>query len=152
MVSGTSRPWATRSAWATAIDAATSETTQAALRGGIGPSVPIRMSSEVPVPHSLTTYAIPSPWSASSTRSSRRSSTVAESRAASVSPGARSSSSAMQWRATCRSRTLSWARQNRPPPLSLSRSTSRYRSASTSPGLAAWVTVLPISYRSFVSS
>src|SRR5437868_5678447 len=51
----------------------------------------------------------------------------------------------MTWRATWRSRTRSWARQNRPPPLSVSRSTNRYRSASTSPGRIELGTQLPSS-------
>ena len=81
--------------------------------------------------------------SASSTRRMRWSRTVAERRAASRSRSARGSSAAITWRATCRSRMRSCARQNRPPPLSLSRSTSRYRSASTSPARVACGTVLP---------
>ena len=73
----------------------------------------------------------------------RGSRTVAERRAASSSSSARGSSAAITCSATCRSRMRSCARQNRPPPLSLSRSTSRYRSASTSPARVACGTVLP---------
>ena len=65
--------------WATAIVAATSETSQAARRGASGPSSASRMSSELPEPHSLTTkQSAPSRRlvgsSTSRTRSSRRSS------------------------------------------------------------------------------
>ena len=77
----------------------------------------------------------------------RGSRTVAERRAASRSSSARGSSAAITWRATCRSRMRSCARQNRPSPLSLSRSTSRYRSASTSPARVACGTVLPSGLR-----
>src|SRR6478609_7429709 len=51
----------------------------------------------------------------------------------------------MTCRATWRSSTRSWARQNRPPPLSVRRSTRRYRSASTSPGRIELGTQLPSS-------
>ena len=80
--------------------------------------------------------------STSRTRRIRWSRTVAERRAASSSRSARGSSAAITCRATCRSRIRSCARQNRPPPLSLSRSTSRYRSASTSPARVACGTLL----------
>src|SRR3954447_17561576 len=92
------------------------------------------MSRLVPEPHSLTTKHRSAASSMSSTRSIRRSRTVADVRAASRSRGARSSSQAMMCTATSRWRTESKARQNLPPLLSVSRSVSRYRSTSTSPG------------------
>ena len=140
--SGESRPWATPCACAAAIESATSLTIHAPRRGESGPLLASMMSSEVPDPHSLTTKQQALVRSASSTRRMRGSRTVAERRAASRSSSARGSSAAITWRATCRSRMRSWARQNRPPPLSLSRSTSRYRSASTSPARVACGTVV----------
>ena len=100
-------------------------TIHAASRGASGPLVASMMSSEVPEPHSLTTKQYSSVRSASSTRRNRASRTVAERRAASSSRSARSSSAAMTCSATWRSRIRSWARQKRPWPLSLSRSTRR---------------------------
>ncbi len=123
--SGTSRPCATPRSWATAIASATSETIQAARRAPSGPSLASITSSELPEPHSLTTKQTPSMQSASSTRSSRRSRTAAEARAASSSAVARSPPDSMTCTATWRCRTRSWARQNRPEPLSLRRSTRR---------------------------
>ena len=141
--SGESSPWATPCACAAAIESATSLTIHAPRRGDSGPLLASMMSSEVPDPHSLTTKQHSPVRSASSTRRMRGSRTVAERRAASRSSSARGSSAAITCSATCRSRMRSCARQNRPPPLSLRRSTSRYRSASTSPARVACGTASP---------
>ena len=83
--------------------------------GPSGPSVASMMSSELPEPHSLTTKQRPSTRSASSTRSSRRSGTVADCAGRLEQARGPLVVGVEHVQGDVALRTRSWARQKRPP-------------------------------------